>query len=262
MLRNGIRDMGCKFQLAYFRPASGLNEETRQLYIEATFSRLSGSFTTVRKTRRALTSCSSSTASLSLLSNSRTSLTGQTVGDAIRQYKRDRDPRELLFNYGRCLAHFAVDPELVYVTTRLAGPQTRFLPFNRGKYGGAGNPPASPTGNGYATSYLWEETWARDSVLDLMRQFVHEVQEEDEKGRKTGNRFLIFPRYQQLDCVRQLVADAQGQGTGRRYLIQHSAGSGKTFTISWLAHQLSTLHNSEDRRIFDSIVVITDRLRA
>ena len=157
------------------------------------------------------------------------------------------------------LAHFAVDPELVYVTTHLARTKTRFLPFNQGKFGGAGNPPVPPHRNGYPTSYLWEETWSPDSVLDLVRQFIYEVQEEDWKGRKTGERFLIFPRYQQLDCVRKLVADARGQGTGRRYLIQHSAGSGKTFTIAWLAHQLSTLHGADDRRVFDSIVVISDR---
>ena len=152
-----------------------------------------------------------------------------------------------------------MDPDLVYVTTRLAGPETRFLPFNRGKFGGAGNPPVPPTQDGYPTSYLWEEAWARDSVLDLVRQFIHEVQEEDDQGRRNGRRFLIFPRYQQLDCVRRLVADARMQGTGQRYLIQHSAGSGKTFTIAWLAHQLSTLHDASDRRVFDSIVVITDR---
>jgi type I restriction enzyme, R subunit len=106
---------------------------------------------------------------------------------------------------------------------------------------------------------LWEETWARDSALHLTRQFIHEVEEEDEKGRKTGQRSLIFPRYQQLDCVRRLVADARAAGTGQRYLVQHSAGSGKSFTIAWLAHQLSTLHDASDRRVFDSIVVITDR---
>ena len=145
------------------------------------------------------------------------------------------------------------------MTTELAGPATRFLPFNKGKFGGAGNPPVPPTQNGYATSYLWEETWARDSVLDLVRQFIHEVHEEDDRGKKNGRRFLIFPRYQQLDCVRRLVANARAQGTGQRYLIQHSAGSGKTYTIAWLAHQLSTLHDAGDRRVFDSIVVITDR---
>ncbi|HEB88951.1 MAG TPA: DEAD/DEAH box helicase, partial [Deltaproteobacteria bacterium] len=186
-------------------------------------------------------------------------LTGQSVEDAIHQYKTDRDPREPLLTYGRCLAHFAADPDLVYVTTHLQGARTRFLPFNRGKFGGAGNPPVPPTQEGYATAYLWEEAWAKDSVLDLVRQFIHEVQEEDEKGRKTGKRFLIFPRYQQLDCVRKLIADARARGPGQRYLIQHSAGSGKSFTIAWLAHQLSTLHDADDRRVFDSIVVVTDR---
>ena len=187
-------------------------------------------------------------------------LSGQTVEDAIHQYRNDRDPRgEPLLAYGRCLGHFAVDTDLVYVTTHLTGAKTRFLPFNRGKFGGAGNPPVPPTRSGYATSYLWEETWARDSVLDLVRQFVHEVEEEDDKGRKTGKRSLIFPRYQQLDCVRRLVTDARATGAGQRYLIQHSAGSGKSFTIAWLAHQLSTLHGPGDRRVFDTIVVITDR---
>ena len=104
-----------------------------------------------------------------------------------------------------------------------------------------GNPPVPPTQSGYATSYLWEETWSRDSVLDLVRQFIHEVEEEDENGRKTGRKSLVFPRYQQLDCVRKLISHARKTGAGQRYLIQHSAGSGKTFTIAWLAHQLSTL---------------------
>src|SRR5690606_13347423 len=186
-------------------------------------------------------------------------LSGQTVEDAIRQYKYDRDPREPLLAYGRCIAHFSVDPNLVYVTTHLRGPDTQFLPFNRGCFGGAGNPPVPPTETGYATSYLWEEIWAKDSVLDLIRQFIHEIEEEDDRGRKTGRRFLIFPRYHQLEAVRKLVWHARSFGTGQRYLIQHSAGSGKTFTIAWLAHRLATLHDAEDRRVFDSIVVVTDR---
>ena len=258
VLRNGISDMGCRFRLAYFRPASGLNEETRWLYQGNTFS-VARQLHYSERNNKSL--------DLALFLNGipiftaelKNPLTGQDVQDAIRQYRTDRDPREPLFAYGRCLAHFAVDPELVYVTTHLTGPQTYFLPFNQGKYGGAGNPPVPPTQSGYGTSYLWEETWARDSVLDLVRQFIHEVQEEDERGRKTGKRYLIFPRYQQLDCVRRLVTDARSRGTGQRYLIQHSAGSGKTFTIAWLAHQLSTLHDAEDRRVFDSIVVISDR---
>ena len=258
VLRTGVKDMGCTFRLAYFRPASGLNEETRQLYM-ANF------FAVVRQVRYSTKNENSLDLVLFLngipifTAELKNPLSGQTVEYAIRQYKTDRDPREPLLAYGRCLAHFAVGPNLVYVTTHLAGPKTRFLPYNRGKFGGAGNPAVSPTQTGYATAYLWEETWARDSVLDLVRQFIHEVEEEDEAGRKTGKRFLIFPRYQQLDCVRQLVADARETGTGQHYLIQHSAGSGKSFTIAWLAHQLSTLHDAADRRVFDSIVVITDR---
>ena len=258
VLRHGIRDMGCRFRLAYFRPSSGLNEETRQLYRGNVFS-VARQLHYSERNNKSL--------DLTLFLNGipiftaelKNPLTGQTVQDAIRQYRTDRDPRESLFAYGRCLAHFAVDPDLVYVTTQLAGPQTRFLPFNQGKFGGAGNAPVPPTQNGYATSYLWEGTWARDSVLDLVRQFIHEVEEEDDRGRKTGKRYLIFPRYQQLDCVRRLVSDARRRGTGQRYLVQHSAGSGKTFTIAWLAHQLSTLHDAQDRRVFDSIVVISDR---
>ncbi len=258
VLRRGIRDMGCKFQLAYFRPASGLNDETRRLYAGNLFAVVRQLHYSERNTK---------SLDLALFLNGipiftaelKNPLTGQTVADAIAQYETDRDPREPLLAYRRCLAHFAVDPELVYVTTQLDGPTTRFLPFNRGKFGGAGNPPVSLAQGGYATAYLWEQTWARDSVLDLVRQFIHEFQAEDEQGRQTGQRFLIFPRYQQLDCVRRLVADARVHGAGQRYLIQHSAGSGKTFTIAWLAHQLSTLHDAGDRRVFDSIVVITDR---
>ncbi len=258
VLRNGIKDSGCKFRLAYFRPASGLNEETRRLHAANLFSEV-----------RQLRYSTKNEKSLDLVlflngipiftAELKNPLNAQDVEDAIRQYKTDRDPREALLAYGRCLAHFAVDPDLVYVTTHLAGAKTRFLPFNQGKFGGAGNPPVPPTRKGYATAYLWEETWARDSVLDLVRQFIHEVEEEDEKGRKTGKRSLIFPRYQQLDCVRRLVADARSRGAGQRYLVQHSAGSGKSFTIAWLAHQLSTLHDVGDRRVFDSIVVVTDR---
>ena len=261
VLRNGVRDVGCRFQLAYFRPASGLNEETQRLHAanlfavvrQLRFSEAPG------KTARSL--------DLALFLNGipiftaelKNPLTGQDIQDAIHQYRNDRDPREPLFASRRCLAHFAVDPSRVSVTTRLAGPKTRFLPFNRGNFGGAGNPPVPPTRLGYATQYLWERIWAPDSVLDLIRQFIHEVKEEGDFGRRTGRRFLIFPRYQQLDCVRRLVRDARRRGAGQRYLVQHSAGSGKSYTIAWLAHQLSVLHDDEDRRVFDSVVVVTDR---
>jgi type I restriction enzyme R subunit len=258
VLRTGLKDSGCQFRLAYFLPSSGLNDETRRLHAANLFS-------VVRQLR--YSTANESCIDLVIFLNGipiftaelKNPLSGQNIEDAIHQYKTRRDPREPLFAFGRCLAHFAVDPDLVYVATHLQGAKTRFLPFNRGKFGGAGNPPVPPTRKGYATSYLWEETWARNSVLELVRQFIYEVVEEDEKGKKTGRRSLIFPRYHQLDCVRRLVANARWRGTGQRYLIQHSAGSGKSYTIAWLAHQLSTLHDAGDRRVFDSIVVITDR---
>ncbi len=258
VLRNGVKDSGCRYSLAYFRPASGLNEELQRLHAANLFA-------VVRQLR--FSEQSEQSLDLALFLNGvpiftaelKNPLNGQDVEDAIHQYRTDRDPREPLFAYGRCLAHFAVDPEQVFVTTALAGPKTRFLPFNQGRFGGAGNPPVPPTRTGYPTDYLWERVWARDSVLDLIRQFIHEVEEEDDRGRKTGSRFLIFPRYQQLDCVRRLVGHARENGTGGHYLIQHSAGSGKSFTIAWLAHRLSVLHDHEDRRVFDSVIVVTDR---
>jgi len=258
VLRKGIKDAGRKFQLTYFKPASKLNPDLQLLYQANVFS-------VIRQLH--FSQANENSLDLALFLNGipvftaelKNPLNGQNVEDAIKQYKRDRDPREPLLSYGRCLAHFAVDPNLVYMTTHLRRADTHFLPFNQGWDRGAGNPPMLPTKQGYATNYLWEETWACDSVLDLVRQFIHEVEEYDENGRKTGKKFILFPRYQQLDAVRRLVSDARTHGAGQHYLIQHSAGSGKSFTIAWLAHQLSTLHDAENRRVFDSIIVITDR---
>jgi type I restriction enzyme R subunit len=235
VLRHGIKERGVAFDLAYFRPSTGLNEELARLY-------QGNLFTVVRQVR--YSQQNENALDLVLFLNGlplftfelKNPFSGQTVQEAVNQYRRDRDPREPLLGYGRCLAHFAVDPDLVFVTTHLRGAKTRFLPFNQGRYGGAGNPPIPPTQDGYATDYLWRDILARDSVLDLIRQFIHEVEAEDEDGKKTGDRFLIFPRYQQLDCVRRLVAAARADGAGQQYLIQHSAGSGKSFTIAWLAH--------------------------
>jgi type I restriction enzyme R subunit len=255
VLRQGVRDSGCKFQLAYFRPASGLNPDTQRLY-------QANQFSIIRQLH--FSEKSEKSLDLALFLNGlpiftaelKNPLTCQTVKDAIAQYKKDRDPKEPLFSFGRCLAHFAVDPDLVYVTTRLAGPGTWFLPFNRGKHGGAGN---EPSAFDFATAYLWREVWSRDSVLDLIQNFLHVVEDEDDEGKKTGKRKLLFPRYHQLDAVRRLIAASRRQGTGNRYLIQHSAGSGKSNSIAWLAHQLASLHDAESQRVFDSIIVLTDR---
>jgi len=258
VLRKGIKDSGCKFQLAYFRPSSGLNEALQNLYEANLFSVVRQVYYSEKNDKSIdlvlfLNGLPIFTAEL------KNPLTGQSIEDAIRQYRFDRDPREPLFSFRRCLAHFAVDPDLVFVTTCLEGAKTGFLPFNQGKFGGAGNPPKPPTNGGYATDYLWNQTWARDSVLNLIQHFIQEIELEDEKGRKTGERAIILPRYHQLDAVRRLVRDARANGAGKHYLIQHSAGSGKSNSISWLAHQLSVLHDDNDQRVFDSIVVITDR---
>lgn len=255
VLRNGVKSLGCKFDLAYFQPVTGLNPETQRLYQGNLFS-------IVRQLKYSEKNENSLDTALFLNGipiftvELKNPLTGQNVQNAIRQYRQDRDPREPLFAFRRCLAHFAVDPDLVYFTTELKGTQTRFIPFNRGDRNGAGN---AHSWNGFATAYLWEQVWARDSILNLIQYFIHEYEEEDDDGKKTGERKLIFPRYHQLDSVRRLIASSRTLGTGQRYLIQHSAGSGKSNSIAWLAHQISVLHDKSDNPIFDSVVVITDR---
>jgi len=182
------------------------------------------------------------------------SLTKQTVGDAVEQYKRDRDPRERLFAFGRCVAHFAVDESEVRFCTHLKGKASWFLPFDKGWNDGAGNP---PNPQGLKTDYLWREVLTRESLTDILENYAQVVVSRDEKTRKK-RRTQIWPRYHQLDVVRALLADAADRGAGTRYLIQHSAGSGKSNSIAWLAHQLIGLEG-DDGPVFDSIIVVTDR---
>jgi type I restriction enzyme R subunit len=258
VLRNGIKDSGIKFELYYHHPATSLNPEIQKRYLANIFS-------VVRQLHYS-TKDSSKSLDLAIFLNGmplftaelKNPLTGQTVQNAITQYRKNRDPREPLFKLGRCLAHFAVDPELVYFTAQLKGEDTVFLPFNQGNNRGAGNPPSYL---GYATAYLWEQVWARDSILDLIQNFIYIVEETNEapSGNTKKVEKVIFPRYHQLESVRRLISDSQNKGPGQRYLIQHSAGSGKSYSISWLAHQLSHLHDENDQRIFDSIIVVTDR---
>ncbi|QBZ83838.1 Type-1 restriction enzyme R protein [Hydrogenovibrio crunogenus] len=190
----------------------------------------------------------------------------QNVQDAINQYKYDRQPKDpktrqeepLLAFKKRALVHFAVSTDEVYMTTKLNGKDTFFLPFNKGRNGGAGNP---PNPHGYTTAYLWEEIFAKDTWLRILGRFLHLQQEykEDHTGKKHLKESLIFPRYHQLDAVRALIADAKEQGSGHNYLIQHSAGSGKSNSIAWLAHQLSSLHDTGQQQVFDTVIVLTDR---
>ena len=261
VLRRGVKDSGVRVQLAYFRPHSGLNDELQRLY-------QANIFTIVRELQYRedkggdrldlvlfLNGLPLFTAEL----KNPLSAGGWTVEEAVRQYRKTRDPREPLFAFGRCLAHFAVDPDQVFVTTHLAGPKTRFLPFNKGYNGGAGNPSPPKTEGGYKTAYLWNEIWAKDSVLNLVQHFIQRIQKDTGGAKNGGAQLQLFPRYHQLDAVRRLVEHAREHGPGQQYLVQHSAGSGKSYTIGWLAHWLSVLHDRDDRRVFDSIIVITDR---
>ena len=182
-------------------------------------------------------------------------LTKQTVADAVQQYQRDRNPREKLFEFGRCVAHFALDENEIRFCTHLSGKTSWFLPFNRGWNDGAGNP---PNPNGLAIDYLWREVLPRESLTNILENYAQVVESKDEKtGKKKQTQ--IWPRYHQLDVVRRLLTDARTHGVGRRYLIQHSAGSGKSNSIAWLAHQLIGLEK-DGAPVFDSIIVVTDRL--
>jgi len=256
VLRRGVKDLGCKFDLAYFKPETTMNEEHRRLYNGNVFSIIRQLHYSKRDPGKSIDLVLFLNGLPIITGELKNPLKGQTVQDAIKQYRKDRDPKEPLLKFGRCMTHFALDPDLVYMTTRLKGRSTGFLPFNKGRDGGAGNPD-NPAG--YKTSYLWEEVWQKDSLLEIINHFLQEVESVDDRGKKTGKKSLIFPRYHQLDAVRKLVAHAGELGPGRQYLIQHSAGSGKSYSIAWLAHQLSGLHDARDRRVFDSIVVITDR---
>src|SRR5581483_10606794 len=183
------------------------------------------------------------------------SLTKQTAEDAIEQYKRDRDPKELLFQFGRCVVHFAVDDQEVRMCTHLKGKASWFLPFNKGWNDGAGNP---PNPHGLKTDYLWKQVLSKRNLTDILENYAQVVEETDERGKKKQPK-QVFPRFHQLDVVRKLLADAKAQGAGKRYLIQHSAGSGKSNSIAWLAHQLIGLETA-GKTTFDSVIVVTDRL--
>ncbi len=270
VLRHGFRCYGKTLRLAYFRPNSGMNSEAavryasnrltliRQVAFNSALKRPDG------KPRRCILDVTIAVNGLPVVTAElKNPLTGQRAADAIAQYQNERDGRDLIFAFGqRALVHFAVDPDEVWMTTRLRGKETVFLPFNRGHRHGAGNPPVA--GN-WKTHYLWDEVLQADSLLDILQRFMHlevtERQVATEKGVRTVRReALIFPRYHQLDAVRRLVAHAREHGAGRNYLVQHSAGSGKSNTIAWLAHRLASLHNAQDEKVFHTVVVVTDRL--
>ncbi len=257
VLRNGFVDYGIRFQMAFFKPESGLNPDTLALYEKNRLKVVRQLYYSAKNKNSVdlvLSLNGLPVATLELKNH----FTGQTASNARRQYAQDRDNRELLFAFKkRALVHFAVDPDEVYMTTRVNGNRTYWLPFNKGCDNGKGNP-SNPAG--YKTSYLWESVLTKDSWLDIIHRFIHLQTEEYEfDGVMKKSEKLIFPRYHQLDSVRKLTTDAKASGAGKNYLIQHSAGSGKSNSIAWLAYRLSSLHNERDERIFDSVIVVTDR---
>ena len=259
VVRNGVRDRGQHLHLSYFRPPTRLNPETERHYRQ---NRL----TVMRQVR--YDPDSKHTIDLLLSLNGlpiatvelKNAFTGQRTSHAIQQYIKDRVPTSktpLIQFKKRALVHFAVDTDEAYMTTRLSGNKTFFLPFNTGNQGGKGNSDNHSYQTGYKTGYLWEAVWQRDSWLDIIHRFIHLYTEKSTS--KTTKETLIFPRYHQLTAVRALIANTKDKGTGHNHLIQHSAGSGKTNTISYLAHQLASIHDAADCPIFNSVIVVSDR---
>ena len=269
ILRHGFKCYGKTFRMAWFRPNTRMNPEaaenyarnrltvTRQVAFTSVMKRADG------KNRRCVIDVTLAVNGIPVVTAElKNPLTGQRAADAMRQYEDERDERDLLFGFKkRALVHFAVDPDEVWMTTRLRGKETDFLPLNRGNNHGAGNPPVVAN---WKTAYLWDNVLQADSLLEILQRFMHlevkEKQVKTDKGVRTVRKeTMIFPRYHQLDSVRRLVAHAKADGAGRNYLIQHSAGSGKSNSIAWLAHRLASLHDEHDEKVFHSVVVVTDR---
>ena len=268
VLRNGIEDMGCKLKVCYFKPESDLNPVDAERYAAnilgctRQFRYSTGNTNTIDMV---LSVNGIPVVALEL----KNQLTGQNCVCAINQYKEDRSSKEFAFRMNhRFLVYFAVDLYEAWMTTQLADGKTRFLPFNQGSNGagvtgGAGNP-ENP--DGYATSYLWEEVLQRDSLLDLIKRFISFVKEKEEVVGKNGvsktvtKEKMIFPRYHQYDVVRKIMADVRLNGAGTNYLIQHSAGSGKSNSIAWIAYRLASVHNAQNKGLFDSVIVVTNRV--
>ena len=261
-LRKGIKHLDRTIHLFYSQPVSSHNPKDAQRYNANIFSVTQElKYSPKNENRLDLTIFLNGLPIITM--ELKNGYTRQAVGNAIRQYKNTRSSRDKIFNFGRCLVHFAADTDLVYMTTRLAGKSTFFLPFNRGLNNGAPVPPFG-AGNplnpdGLKTDYLWQEILSKESLSNIIEKYVQIVEEKDEDSKRI-KRTLIFPRYHQLTVVRTLLAHAKEHGVGNRYLIQHSAGSGKSYSITWLAHQLVGLHDSSNTKpIFDSIIVVTDR---
>lgn len=257
VLRKGFTDYGVKFQMAYFKPESTLNPEADELYKSNHLS-ITRQLYYERVGKNSLDMVLSLNGLPIATIELKNQFSGQSVENAKKQYVYDREPNEPIFLFKkRALVHFAVDTDEAFMTTKLDGKNTRYLPFNLGYNNGAGNP---PNPNGYRTSYLWEQVWSKDSFMDIIGKFLHlSVEEFEMNGVKKKKETIIFPRFHQMQVVRTVTADARISGAGKNYLIQHSAGSGKSNSIAWLSYRLSSLHDDQNNRVFDSVIVITDR---
>jgi type I restriction enzyme R subunit len=257
VIRKGFTDLSVKFQIAYFKPESTLNPEADELYKTNHLS-VTRQLYYERVGKNSLDMVLSLNGLPIATIELKNQFSGQSVENAKKQYVYDREPNEPIFQFKkRALVHFAVDTDEAYMTTKLDGKNTRYLPFNLGYNNGAGNP---PNPNGYRTAFLWEQVWTKDSFMDIIGKFLHlSVEEFELNGVKKKKETIIFPRFHQMQVVRTVTADARVQGAGKNYLIQHSAGSGKSNSIAWLSYRLSSLHDDQNNRVFDSVIVITDR---
>lgn len=260
VLRHGFTDRGIKFRAVFWRPETSLNETSRIQY-EANILHCTRQLHYSLKNENSIDIVLFLNGIPVVSMELKCQFTGQSTTNAINQYKFDRAGKDAIFAFKeRVLVHFAVDLTNVYMTTRLEGAHTYFLPFNQGsagagKVGGKGNP-NNP--DGYDTAYFWESVLCKDRLLEILQKYMHLQQEYDKKGNLVKET-MIFPRYHQLDVVTKLLADVKKNGAGKNYLIQHSAGSGKSNSIAWLAHRLSGLHNDMDEKIFQSVIIVTDR---
>ena len=257
VIRNGFVDYGVRFKMAFFKPESGLNPDTLALYEQNRLKVIRQVYYSQKNKKSVdlvLSLNGLPVATLELKNR----FTGQSATNAKKQYATTRDNKEMLFAFKkRALVHFAVDDEAVFMTTRIDGSKTDWLPFNKGYHHSAAN---APNPEGYRSDYLWCDILTKDSWLEIIGHFIHlQVEEFEFEGRTRKKEKLIFPRYHQLDVVRKIRRHAQKHGAGHNYLVQHSAGSGKSNSIAWLSYRLSGLHNADNQRIFDSVIVVTDR---
>lgn len=254
VLRKGIdHHPAGHFDLFFGTPSEG-NAKAQALHAQNRFALTRQLAYSTDETRRALDLCLFINGLPIATFELKNSLTKQTVEDAVQQYKRDRDPREKLFEFGRCVVHFAVDDSEVRMSTHLKGKASWFLPFNKGFNDGAGNP---PNPHGLKTDYLWKEVLTPARLTDILENYAQIVEEKDPRTGKK-KRTQVWPRYHQLGVVRESLADVREHGAGKRYLIQHSAGSGKSNSIAWLSHQLIGVKRN-GKEVFDSVIVVTDR---